>query len=235
MVCLIFTDRFVNCLTLMVKTLQSFGTSDCSPGDTPSQPEDFSLQRAGAGNLTSKVFDSRKNNIITSSVSIHRFKVIIVSSVTPMGELKLVTSWTHLSDCAVQQCLVFHLCCLVLVSVQTCYHRRQRQLQVSIVMSVMYPAFEGAGKEPGLLIWRIEVSFASLGVFVFNQKQVCVSTGLLPRDNRLATPFDFLIPLVARIYPIYRARTGVIAFAEHAFILIHARQVVFKICCKMRL
>jgi hypothetical protein len=44
-----------------------------------------------------------------------------------------------------------------------------------------------------------------------------------------------LTPLVMRIYPIYRARTGVITFAVHAFVLIHARQVVFKICCKMRL
>jgi hypothetical protein len=54
-------------------------------------------------------------------------------------------------------------------------------------------------------------------------------------DTIFLPVLDFWILLVARIYPIYWARTGVVMFAEHTFILIHARQVVFKICCKMSL
>jgi hypothetical protein len=40
----LFTDRFMNCCPLKVKALQSFGTPDCSPGDTLTYPEDFSLK-----------------------------------------------------------------------------------------------------------------------------------------------------------------------------------------------
>jgi len=42
--CLIFANRFMNCLPLKMKALQSLGTSDYSPGDTLSYPEDFSLK-----------------------------------------------------------------------------------------------------------------------------------------------------------------------------------------------
>ena len=112
----IFTDRFMNCLPLKVNALQSFGTSVCSPGNTLSYPDDFRFQWAGWGNLTSKAFYWKKkpnNKLCYCSL----FEVIIISSVTPMGELKLVTSWTHLSDCAGQLWLVVHPCCLLAVTV----------------------------------------------------------------------------------------------------------------------
>jgi hypothetical protein len=41
---LIFTDRFMNCLPLKVNALQSFGTSDCSPGNTLQMISVFSEQ-----------------------------------------------------------------------------------------------------------------------------------------------------------------------------------------------
>lgn len=82
--------------------------------------------------------------------------------------------------------------------------------------------------------------FRIFGCFCFHlEASLCIDRTATAWQQTCDTIFlpvlDFWISLVARIYPTYRARTGVITFAEYAFILIHARQVVFKICCKVRL
>ena len=81
--------------------------------------------------------------------------------------------------------------------------------------------------------------FRIFGCFCFQlEASLCIDRTATAWQQTCDTIFlpvlDFLIPLVVRIYPIYRAHTVVIAFA-HAFILIHARQALFKLCCKMRL